>query len=768
MDTSARTPAVGELLLAARTRSGLTQEGLAERSGVSVRTISDLERGRILAPQRRTARALADALAVSDAERAVLLAERHVAEPTSSPAIVAQHVPPDLADLAGRDSELARLAAWADEVAAGAGRTAMTLVLSGPPGVGKTVLAVRAAHDLADRFPDGQVFLDLHGFDAQPLEPAETLARLLSILGVPAEQVPQRLDDRAAAFRGLVRQRAMLFVFDNARTESQVRPLLVGSPRCLVVVTSRRTLSGLSGARRVAVGELAEADGIDLLAAIAGAERVDAEPAAAADVVALCGNLPIALRIAGNRLASRPQWTIEALADRLRDERRRLSTLTAGDVAVRPAFHLSYEQLGDDARTLFRRLALMPGRSALFDEALYLLGADRDATDAALDELMDESLLRPGPVPFQYEFHDLLRVFATERLHADEPPETVRRLDVGIVDRLLRRTIAVGRVFGNTPEDRVGAADMTRRDARDWLDAASHNWFGAVRRAATDGRHELVADVVIALWGISTYLTIDMALWSELYDLGLASARLTADPVRISHTLSQVGWMAWRVHGDFDRAYALHEEAAAYAERAGAARERTFAQWGLIGADLERGDHARAVERCVAAIPIAESGTATRLIGTLHAMYGVALTGLGDHAAALAQFARAVEYARASVEAVADGTGLEYLGYDLCRMGNCLGALGRWVEAVEAYRESVDALVTVGEGVALPNARLRYAQALHRIGDVDAARTELRAASRAEVSLRGWPDKRTEFRREVDAALADLSVRPPVSSQHAG
>lgn len=752
MDTPTTTPALGDLLLAARTRSGLTQEELAERSGVSVRTISDLERHRIAVPQRRTAAALADALPLSETEWAALRGVRR-RPPAVAPAggAVAQHVPPDLADLTGRAAELDRLTAYADEAAAGTARTAPTVVLTGPPGVGKTTLAVRAAHELADRFPDGRIVLDLRGFDAQPMAPAETLALLLSILGVPAPQVPPSTEERAATFRGLVGDRAMLFVFDNAATEAQVRPLLVGSPRCLVLVTSRRALAGLSGARRLAIDELPAAEAVGLLGAIVGTDRVEAEPAASADVVTLCGNLPIALRVIGNRLLTRPQWTIASLAERLRDERRRLSVLTAGDLAVRPAFELSYDQLGDDARTLFRRLALMPGRSASAEQARYLLAAE---PEPALDELLESSLLKPAPIPGRYEFHDLLRVFATERLHADDPAETVRALDVGVVDWLLHTAIAVGNAFEVSPASDAPVADLSLPDAKNWVETETDNWLGAMRRAAADGRHEPVADVAIAMWPVGGFVNADMMLWEDVFGLGLASARELDDPARVSHLLSQTGWLAAMVHRDHDRAYALFQEAMRYADPATAPTAASFARWGLGLVDLARDDNELAARRCADAIRIAESDPTRRLLGNLHGMRGTALRRLDDLPGALAEFERSVACARGTA---GSGMGKSNLGYALTRLGTTLGLAGRWRHAVDTQREAVACLVAVDDGVALTWARLRLAQALHQIGDLDAARAELDAARQQADVLVGWPAEHHQFLAAVDAAFTEFN-----------
>ncbi|BBH67938.1 hypothetical protein ACTI_46230 [Actinoplanes sp. OR16] len=392
-------------------------EQLSERSGVSARAISDMERERSVAPQRRTVQALAEALELPETDQPAFLAAARAGRPRPTATVPAGccALPRPVPDFTGRDRELARLT----QVATSAGpapAAAPVVTVSGAAGTGKTTLAVQAAHLLSTGFPGGTLFLDLRGMDARPAGAPETLARLLSAFGVRDEEIPADGTDRAGMYRELLHHRRVLVVLDNVADESQVRPLLPGPGPSLTVITSRRLLAGLEGVHRLNLAQLPAGDATALLRRIIG----DREPGAVDEVSELCGRLPLALRIAGNRLMSRPHWTVRHLADRLSDERRRLDQLIAGDLRIAAAFSLSYTQLSPQARRLFRRLS--PAPVADFDASLAasLDPADPESIEDALDELVELSLLQ-AHVDGRYRFHNLIRLFARERLIEEEP-----------------------------------------------------------------------------------------------------------------------------------------------------------------------------------------------------------------------------------------------------------------------------------------------------------------------------------------------------------
>ncbi|WIM96395.1 helix-turn-helix domain-containing protein [Actinoplanes oblitus] len=414
----------GRRLREHRHTAGLTMEQLAERSGVSARAISDMERERSVAPQRRTVQALAEALDLAETERPGFLAAARAGRSKGTAGVPAGccALPRPVPDFTGRDRELARLTRVAS-AAEPAPVAAPVVTVSGTAGVGKTTLAVQAAHLLGTAFTGGTLFVDLRGMDARPAGAGETLARLLSALGVRDDEIPGDETDRAGTYRELLHRRRVLVVFDNVADESQIRPLLPGSGPALTIITSRRLLAGLEGVHRLNLTQLPAGDAATLLRRIIG----DREPDVVAEVADLCGRLPLALRIAGNRLMSRPQWTLRHLADRLSDERRRLDQLIAGDLRIAAAFSLSYTQLSPPARRLFRRLSLAPGPD--FDARLAgtLDPADPEGIEDALDELVELSLLQ-AHVDGRYRFHNLIRLFARERLAEEEPAaERVRR-----------------------------------------------------------------------------------------------------------------------------------------------------------------------------------------------------------------------------------------------------------------------------------------------------------------------------------------------------
>ena len=269
-------------------------------------------------------------------------------------------LPTDIADFTGRAEQI-------DEIdqrltrAAGQGfqLPVPVMVITGKGGVGKTSTAVHAAHGAAGQFRDGQLFADLHGGSAHPVGPMQVLERFLRALGVPGPQIPEGLDERAEVYRNLLAGRRILVVLDDAVGESQVSPLLPGSGGAAVLVTSRSRLASLAGATHIEVDVLDAGQSLDLLARIAGTDRVQTQSQAAAAVAAQCGHLPLALRIAGARLAARPHRSFQQLADRLADETRRLDELSHGDMGVRASISLSYDSASDQARRLFRRLALL-------------------------------------------------------------------------------------------------------------------------------------------------------------------------------------------------------------------------------------------------------------------------------------------------------------------------------------------------------------------------------------------------------------------------
>nr|WP_308191156.1 tetratricopeptide repeat protein [Amycolatopsis tucumanensis] len=581
-------PTFGELLLRHRRAARLTQADLAQASGVSVRALSDLERGRARAAQRRSTEALADALGLTGGNREdFLAAARDGRRRRSRPAAPFAGPPPAaVPDLVGRDHELDALRrAAADALTTPSG---VVVSLVGHPGVGKTALARTAAHLLAAEFPDGFLSVDLRGMDDQPVTPRAALDVLLRGLNVPAAEIPAAVAEQSSLFRSLLAGRRVLVLLDNAADEAQVRPLLAVATGCLTLITCRRALAGLESARWLWLRPLETADASALVAAIAGPDRVRAEPSAAAELAELCGNLPLAVRIAGNRLATRPHWTIAYLVDQLRDESTRLAALSAGDLRVRSAFEMSHRRLSPAARLVFRRLAVIPGPDFGADLATVATGMAAPDVRAHIDELVDANLLQAGSVPGRYTFHDLIRLFARERLAVEEDAGETSAATCAVLDHLLDTGIEAGRLFyPDALRDSVEASRFaTREEAAAWLDAEAANWLAAQRAALAHGKHRQVVDLARALHWFSDG-RIQQLPWAEVFALGVDAARALGSRPDEAVLLNFLGWARYYCLGDNEGGRAAHEEALAIATEIGDRREQTWAL-GYLGSVLLR------------------------------------------------------------------------------------------------------------------------------------------------------------------------------------
>ncbi|MFD0206437.1 MULTISPECIES: ATP-binding protein [Saccharothrix] len=718
----------GELLRAHRLRVRLTQEELAEGSGVSVRAISDMERGRAKGPQRRTVEALAGVLSLAEREIGELLdaAKQGRARRAVSPATPSA-LPPDVADLTGREGELAELVAVAEGT-----RTTSVVVVHGPPGAGKTALAVRAAYRLASRFADGCFFFNLRGMDVRPVHPSEVVHRMLSALGVPEKEIPAGEAERSDLYRARLRERSTLLVLDNASDEAQVRPLLATGSGSLVVVTSRLVLGGLEASRRLGLDVLDPGESFDLLGAIAGRARVGAEPVAAARVAKLCGHLPLALRIAGNRLASRPKWTIGHLAGQLVDERRRLSALTAGDLRVRTAFEMSYRQLGAKAAVLFRRLSLVPGADFGPDVAAALADVDRFAAEDTLEELVDMSLLDTAEVPGRYVFHDLIRVFAGERLADEEPAPVVGQARRRMVDWLLGTAVRAAGFFG--PDARTTPAGLLggQEDADAWLTAEAGNWLGAMRWAGANGLHAEVLRLATAMHWYSDQRGRAEA-WVEVFTAGVAAARALGSVRDEAVQLNFLTWTLSVLMRRFPEALALHDQAWRAAVAAGDVVEQGWAVHYRSVSELRTGRLEEAqvsARRAQELFRRAEFGLGEQISLSCLALV---LDGLARHEEAVRVHRELLANVRSGRLELAPVMATEMSATLLVRTAQSLVRLARWPEVLAAADEALELLRAAPAPSSLCDARYLRGLALHRLGDAEAARVELvRAAALAD------------------------------------
>jgi DNA-binding SARP family transcriptional activator len=338
--------------------------------------------------------------------------------PRRQPAHPPDRLPPDLSDFCGRGGELDRLRRILVAEHPASTWPGVVPVVSGMAGVGKTALALRTAHALRVPFPDGQLYADLAGSSARPSDPAEVLGWFLSVIKGDDSLLPTSCDERTQLYRSRLVGRRVLVLLDDAADEEQVRPLLPAAAGCRVIITSHNRLAALSGSVLIDLDPLEPEVALALFTRIVGGDRADAEPGAAKHIVELCGRLPLGLRIAGARLAARPHWQLSRLADRLDDECRRLSELSLGTMNVRESIRMSYDRLGERARTALQRLSLLNVVDFPAWTVAVLLGGSSAAGEEVAESLVDSHLLEVGQLDHRgrprYRFHDLVRLFVRE------------------------------------------------------------------------------------------------------------------------------------------------------------------------------------------------------------------------------------------------------------------------------------------------------------------------------------------------------------------
>ena len=456
-------------------------------------------------------------------------------------------LPADIGDFTGRETHVTHLCDMLlHEGTASSSGAVRIAVVAGAAGLGKTTLAVHAAHQVREQFPDGQLYVDLSGATAQPAAPGEVLARFLRDLGVDGDKVPAGADERAALYRTRLTSRRVLVLLDNAKDAAQVRPLLPGSASCAVLVTTRRRPTDLASTRFVDLNVLETAEAMALFSRIVDDKRPAEEPEATAEVLLACAGLPLAIRICAARLAAREHWKIATMAKRLRDERRRLDELKTGDLAVRASFQVSYDSLqtadyGADPARSFRLLGLWQGASISLPAAAALLGEEEAEMAEALETLVDANLLE-SPGPDWYRFHDLLKFYATERAQAEEPAQerTVA------VTRLLRWYLAMAdasatvvsphryRVPFEHEPDPAPFPPTSVEGALEWYETERENVLAAIRQAAGTGLHDVA-------WGLAATLFPIFNRHDNWADCIIAN-RIGADSARLAGHRGGEAW----------------------------------------------------------------------------------------------------------------------------------------------------------------------------------------------------------------------------------
>ena len=635
----------GELLRQHRLVSGLSQEELAERAGLAVRTIANMERGRTARPHRRSVRSLAGALALSELQREQLDRASRIqaglgfgadAEPGGAlvsgpqpPPVVPRQLPAAVPHFAGRVSELQTLAGMLDP-AADIGGTLVISAIAGTAGVGKTALTVHWAHQVARRFPDGQLYVNLRGYDpGQPMPAADALGGFLRALGVPGQDIAPGQDERAAQFRTLVSGRRMLVVLDNAGDVDQVRPLLPGTHGCVTLVTSRDALAGLvarDGARRLDLDLLPLADAVSLLRSLIG-DRVAADPAAAAQLAARCCRLPLALRIAAELAAARPAAPLAELARELADQRRLLDLLDAGGdphTAVRAVFSWSCRQLDPDAARAFRLAGSLPGGGLDAYTTAALAGISLELATRQLGQLARAYLIQQTG-PGRYDMHDLLRGYARELAAAQDSDRERRAALTRLFDYYLHTAAAAMDTLAPAERHwrpRIAPPGTPRPlviedgTARAWLDTERASLVAATSHAAANGWPEHANRLAVTL-----FRYLDSGGYfpeaSVVHDQARRAARRAGDRAAEASALSSLGVVDLQ-QGRHRRAASRLEHALALCRQSGDQMGQASALTSLGVGDLRQGRYQRAADHLEGALALCrETGDQT---GEAHAL----------------------------------------------------------------------------------------------------------------------------------------------------
>ncbi len=621
------------------------------------------------------------------------------------------------------------------------GRTGPRVVaISGRGGAGKTTLVTHVAHSLVSVFPDGQLFAHLHGAGPEPSDPGEVLGRFLRALGVAGNKVPEQLDERVDMFRSCLADQRMLVVLDDCADEEQVRWFMPSTAGCALLVTSRHRLTGLSGAFQLEVEVLSLDHSLEFLGNMLGSERLQAELQAATELVRLCGGLPLALRVAGARLAARPHWTIAHLVERLSDERRRLSELVYGGLDVRANLALSCRSLTPEAQRLFRRL----GHLSASDFGGWICGPlmNTDTVSAVdrLDELVDARLVeveRGRGSSARFKLHDLVRAYSRELLDLEESPqeraETIRRL-VGswlfLAERAHRCEYGGDHtvIHGDAqrwplPEATVDAA---LADSLAWYDSERGGLVAAVRLAAESGLDEACWDLAmsaVTLFENRRYFQD----WRLTHDLALAATRAAGNTRGTAAMLSSLGSLT-AFEQRYDQAWPLLEEAAQLFKEIGHDHGYALVIRSQAYVYRVQGDLDNALTVFEEALGLFQA--AGDLVGEAHVLNNIAQIRLekGDPDTAAADLKLAL--------AAAEETGARRVHAQvLCRLGDLQLAADDLTEAQRSFQRALDLVLVLHDRVGEAMAKHGLASVMHRFGRSAEAEAMLRSACALAVHL---------------------------------
>lgn len=646
------------------------------------------------------------------------LARPEPARPAAGAAVrvVPRELPPGVQHFTGRADQLTALTSLLDRSGAEMPGTVLISAIGGTAGVGKTALAVHWAHRVARRFPDGQLYANLRGYDPSgvPVAPGEIIRGFLDALAVPVERIPAGLNAQAGLYRSLLADRRVLVVLDNARDAAQVRPLLPGAAGCLVLVTSRSQLTGLAaadGASPLNVSVLTDDEARDLLTCRLGRDRVSAEPEAVTELITLSARLPLALNIAAARAAAQPRHTLAALAAGLRDERGRLDALDTGDPAssLRVMFSWSYQNLGTPAARMFRLLGLHSGPDITTAAAASLAAVVPTRARALINELADANLIAEH-APGRYTFHDLLRAYATDLAATTDTDAERHEAVARVLDHYLHTAysgaLTLNRARPRFPlaPPRSGVTPETVADLDDalaWFSAERQVLLTAITQAEVLGFYRHAWQLP---WALALFFD-RMGYWHDLEaseHTAIAAAQRLGDRAGQAYACRDLGWARFHL-GAFTDALACFRQALEMhiqiGDRPGAARDHHD-----IAAAADRlGSFGEALDNAQESLALFEAedddagvAKASNVVGYLHVQ-------MGDYEQAMVYCQRALGLLSGRKDPLNEAATLDSIGYALTHLGRPAEALtflrraARMIKEVRAPYWQVDVLVHLGD-----------------------------------------------------------------------
>jgi tetratricopeptide (TPR) repeat protein/transcriptional regulator with XRE-family HTH domain len=714
----------GGLLRQFRAEARLTQEELAEAAGLSSRSVSDLERGINRTARKDTAVLLADALSLTGQVRVLFVAAARGRAPAAevlaarldgaadgSAAAAAQSLPRDIGSFTGREPELARLLGTLASVTDD-GRPPRICVIDGMAGIGKTTLAVHAAHRLTGSFPDGQFFLPLHAHTPgqRPVSPADALASLLLTAGVAVQQIPPGLEARAGRWRSHIAGKKILLLLDDAAGHEQVRPLLPGTSGSLVLVTSRRRLTALEDSAVISLGTLTPAEAVALLAQLAGRSDLGSEAGPAGDIARLCGYLPLAIGMLARQLQHHPARTGAELAASLAAARDRLAVMRAENLSVAAAFDLSYADLSETQQRLFRRLGLTPGADI---DAYAVAALDDTSLESArgqLDQLYDHHLITE-PAPGRYLLHDLLREYARALAAADGTADShaaagrlvnyYAHVAAAASRHIATWTTAGGRLPPASPP--ASAPQLaTSSEAAAWLESERPNLHAAVNYAATSKMPLHAITIATAMGGfLRARGHWDQA--AEQYQTALIAAREAGDLPGQAGALDELG-LLHQLTSDYPAATATLAEAIGLFRDLGDLPGQAYAlnHLGLVQVDMA--DYPAAVASHRQALELARDAGDQLAEAVSLIDLGMVQQMTGDYRAATASYEQALPLARSAGSAFDEADAL-------CELGAVQRLTGDYPAAIRCEHQALELFRHLGD-------RLGQAWALDELGRV--------------------------------------------------